>query len=60
MATKPDEMGKSQPQEGETDIISTPSGPDVVSLGSVDQALAAKMTLVNEVCGLTSIPCPAP
>ncbi|CAI7678730.1 unnamed protein product [Penicillium manginii] len=49
MATKHnDEMGKSQPQEGESDIIATPSGPDLISLGNVDQALAAKMTLVND------------
>jgi hypothetical protein len=59
MATKHnDEMGKSQPQEGESDIIATPSGPDLVSLGNVDQALAAKMTLVNDVCYPTPIPCP--
>lgn len=61
MTTKADdEMGKSQPQEGETDVISTPSGPDMVSLGNVDQALAAKMTLVNDVCYLTPIRYPMP
>lgn len=49
MAAKPDEMRKSQHPEEEADSIAIAPGPDVVSLDNVDQALAAKMNLVNEV-----------
>lgn len=53
MADKPDEVRESQHYDGEP---SKPSGSpsyglgDLIALGGVDQALAAKMNLVNDVC----------
>lgn len=60
MTSKPNEMGKSQHEEGEHDPRATQSGPDVVSLGNVDQALAAKMNLVNDVRCLVPEDCLLP
>lgn len=50
MSTKPDEMGKSQQEEGDNDLNTTQSDPQIVAIDNVDTALAAKMHLVNVVC----------
>lgn len=53
MADKPDEVKESQPYDGEPNKPSaSPSDGlgDLVALGGVDSALAAKMNLVNDVC----------
>jgi hypothetical protein len=61
MVTKIDKMGGAQPEEDGQDVTAVASSSavagtdDMLSLGQVDQALATKMHLVNDVSFLNRI-----